>query len=665
MSKFDYNNLLFRELRMVALGEDMGQILCDEDRYVILDEKLTKIMTLNENLKALGYCFTPDSYTTLSHSEIEGLYDQLKDYIGHVDAEPMYPGFPEEVMQMDEATFRFHQMLHYMSTYGVEFFTGCEVNKGWLPESNAKKRTKSDIFKTDLKQIEVIADSDKYIYPAKVILSRKLRLTEAGKQLATEAVKHLSAEQLESLEIPFKENVQVLFDSGIEDKNLSLLKTACKNTMDAFKCIEVLLDDSYWHLRTSQKRIVAKLLDSFENYSFEENLIYSNSRREKIIRILDHIDYSTYSRNKAHIESVNLLKNKALHSWMSGAEQLIQLGRKKEAVEYLSKRPGMFLRMCVRLLGLDYNPSMIEKSLCNSADKLSAQTIIDLLNFDYISKYEDQIEKTNDWGKFHDILKMVLKEKLKSIDTELKNKDVFLDGQDYDINHSMILKSEEGGYNRSGLAFKIPENLSKVRFFVYWNDDSRVDIDLHAGWVDESHQAHNVGWDGSRNESGIVFSGDITHSDAAEYIDIDLSPNSKAVYVATEIDLYSGKSDFSEIETCFTGLMGVENLGQDVQLYDPKACFVSQELTSKTSGINYGIVHLKERYIRYIGQEHDYRGTASLNDSTMFSLKDYLDVLSKAQNINFVDNKEKADLSVSIAKGGDVSLVDKNFFLDL
>lgn len=678
--KIKYNDLLFRELRMIvadSICEDSNTPFSEDD----LDERIIKAMTLNENLKSLGYCFTPDSIPLVCKSDIGALYEEIKTYIGEVKAEPMYKGFPDEVMNMDEATYRFHQLVHYMSTYGVESLFGSEVKKGWMPDENKDvQREKADSFSTDLKQIEVILSKDMYYKPVKIILSRKTRLTEAGESLVAEAVDHLEPFELENVDIPFKENTQILFDLGVEQKDLSLLKIACKNTMDAFKCIKNLLNANSWHLRTSQKRIVAKLLDTYENHSFEENLMYSNSRREMIIKVLDHIDYTSYSRNEAHKESVSLLKDKKLKSWMSSVEKLIRAGASKEneLMSTLVKRPGMFLRMCVRLLKLGYDEDIIKQNLLGIAEELSSQTIVDLLNYDYMAEtrndeiysanLSDRVAhniKKNAWVDFHDMLKEVLLKKLQSIDTDLKGKKIFLDTQDYDIDHSMILKSEEGGYNRGGMAFKIPDEANKVRFFVYWNDKRRVDVDLHSMFVDVDGEIHHVGWNGDFDDIGIVTSGDITHSDAAEYIDFDLN-NEELDYAVAHVSLYSGANNFADIDTCFVGLMGVENLGSDIKLYDPKSCFISQELLSEKRNIDYGVISIKERYIRYIGSEskNSYDNIEASSETIMFSLKEYLELLFKAQNIELADEKEEADMEVSIAKGQGLSLLDNNFFID-
>lgn len=661
--KFNYDDLLFRELRMVAVEESEDAVLVGEDSYALASKDILKALTLDENLKSLGYCFTPDSFPLLCHSNIDSLFEDIKGYVGDVKAEPMYKGFPNEVMEMDEGTFRFHQILHYMSTYGLEFFTGCEVRKGWLPESVDIKRDKADTFKTELKQIEAISADDKYFKPALTILARKTRLTEAGKHLIAEAVKHLTFEQLQELQIPFKENVQALFDLGMQEKDLRLLITACKNPMDAFKCIREVLDDNGWHLRTSQKRIIAKLLDNFDDRSFEENLIYSNSRREMVIRILDHIDYTTYSRNDAHKNSVSLLKDKKLKSWMSKIEKLIAQGESKQEdlLFALKKRPGMFLRMCIRLLRLGYDSKSIEDSLIEVSSELSTQTIVDLLNYDFDAHTDS--EERGHWVNFREMLRNALSKKFLSLDTDFKGKKVYLDAQDYDIAHSMILKSEEGGYNRGGMAFKIPDEANKVRFFVYWNDKRRVDVDLHAMFTDMDENQHHVGWNGEYYNTDVITSGDITHSDAAEYIDFDLN-NPDLDFATAYVSLYFGAESFADIDTCFAGLMGVKELGDDIRLYDPKACFISQDLKSNLRGLNYGVISIRDRYIRYMGNSDNESIYKSSTDVIPFSLEEYLDLLFRAQDATVVEDKEDAEIEISIAKGKGISLMDENFFID-
>ena len=187
------------------------------------------------------------------------------------------------------------------------------------------------------------------------------------------------------------------------------------------------------------------------------------------------------------------------------------------------------------------------------------------------------------------ILKSVLKFRLAASETALKNKKVFVYMPEYDLSSSEIRindKSDEGGYIRSGLTYKIPDTVDKIRFFVYWNDTCRVDIDLHAVATTMDYNILEVGWDGEFDSDAIVFSGDITHSDAAEYIDIDLTRGRYSLdRVTVNLHLFDGgfRETFREVKECFVGAMAVSELNSNVELYSPKNCFFSHNITNPTA----------------------------------------------------------------------------------
>ena len=104
---------------------------------------------------------------------------------------------------------------------------------------------------------------------------------------------------------------------------------------------------------------------------------------------------------------------------------------------------------------------------------------------------------------------------LRSMRTELFRKKVYLQMDAYDLSRSTLKagqESEEGGYLPAGIAVRIPEEVRHLRFFVYWNDKERVDLDLHAQGYDTERNPIHVGWDADFKKAGIVHSGDITHS---------------------------------------------------------------------------------------------------------------------------------------------------------
>ena len=454
-----------------------------------------------------------------------------------------------------------------------------------------------------------------------------------------------------------------------------------------------------------------------------------------------------YSRSAEHKEAVRALRNGELRSWEAQAKYLLASGD-EGALDFIAKRPGMMLRMIGWLLRMGYPDAEIRDRLAENAGKLSAHTIIDILNAldfkeenapqeeiyrrmraeqeRYIEQcsetvknpeavyakyrlmlakgYADEVirnakdricrcrreirEMDREYktacdlyrrtapysGRVRAILKDVLRAHMEKAHTELAGKKVFVKAEEFELSYSRLeggKKSSEGGYLPSGMAIRIPEEVKRLRFFVYWNDKNRVDVDLHAKAYDLEGESIDVGWDAHFNKSGIVHSGDITHSNAAEFIDINMDAPLRNAEAS--IHLYYGKQSFGRIETCYVGMMAVKRFGEKVKLYDPKNCFFTHELRSGERRISYGYVDVKKRLLFFTGRAPEkvsrfampkgmYRETAPT-----LSLKRYLDLLVEAQGAAYADSAEEADLILTIGKPEEeraVSLVDRNFFLE-
>lgn len=653
-----YKENVFRELRI---------FIADGQENKITDASLAEAVTLNADIASLGFVMSPESVAVMAaHSADMGrYYSELKEYAGEVKADPMYPGFPEEVMAMDEAEYRLHQLCHYFSTYGIEDIFGVSVSRGWLPhDADAKDcgEEKADAgFLAELKQITVISEREAYIVPAETILSRGLRMANSEEDVITEALPHIDADRIAGFSIPFKENLEIAFAVLVDAGRMDAVRAICQHPGDVFKCMPHYLESHGYRLKTRQKKAIVRLLEGYPVASFRENLMLSNGKREKVLNILRFLSYRKYSRSQAHLDAVTALRNDELKSWMGRAEQLIAEDVRNnalgvvmkdgepesiegKAVPFLVQRPGMMLRMLRRLIRIGYMPELLAAALSAHADELSTKTIVDCLT---------KTDMTN-------ILRPILADKLKSVETPLKGKKVYIDEGEYDLSQSVISKSEEGGYVRSGLAYRIPDDVSRLRFFVYWNDRHRVDIDLHSYAMMPDGECVHIGWNGDFRKEGIVMSGDITHSDAAEYIDIDLD-RCKAEIVGTEISIYYGKSCFRDIDEVLVGMMGVSQLGEEIPLYSPDACFFSHKLVSGARRLAYGhILPGERRCIRYLGTS----GEPNAETDLRFSLSEYVSMLLDAQGAESVTSPDEADIVLSIAGGGDVSLIDENYFLD-
>ena len=170
----DYLKNLFTERREIVLNK--GEKLPDS-------AALTAAVTANENLRTLGYTLKATDIVTLAQSDrLNTLYDEVKAYIGEVKAEPMYPDFPNQVMEMSEAQYRFHQLLHYFFTYGLEYLTGGEVLRGWLPDAERTEKIREDETLLEAKVLSVLSEEDMYTTPLIDILSRRQRMTNIEKR---------------------------------------------------------------------------------------------------------------------------------------------------------------------------------------------------------------------------------------------------------------------------------------------------------------------------------------------------------------------------------------------------------------------------------------------------------------------------------------------------
>ena len=484
------------------------------------------------------------------------------------------------------------------------------------------------------------------------------------------------------LDVPFKENLYDVFyavtTEGIvpKEKRSDYLKALCRHTGDVLKCIDHCLRRRHYHFKTSEKRLFVKLLESYDVKDLGANLILSKKTGERVKLLIQFLDYGVYSRSDCHKEMVVSLKSGKLRSWNSRVEYLLS-AKDEGALAFIAKRPGMLLRMLARLLRSGYPEDALTEALANGAESLSTQTIVNVLTYMSTKRPLSGIEKE----KFDDpekrnaekeavvrILETVLRLKLAEAETPLAGKKVFVDPGNFDLSRSQIIfngESESAGFIPAGFAYSIPKEANAVRFFVYWNDKTRVDLDLHATAYDDSGQRIHVGWNGDYNREMITMSGDITHSDAAEYIDV--RTGTKLEQVNLMIHLFAGRPSFKEIDETLIGLMVVKELGEDVKLYDPKNCLFSNRLDSEGRYLQYGVIDTKNRVVRYIGKASE-QGTASDGEFyySDFTVEKYVKMLLDCQQAGLVETADEADIILTVGKNefeNGLCLVEENYFI--
>lgn|GEM_PF-1117012 len=690
--RLPFFQLLLSELRMIPVT------FMEND---LSESALVRAMTANEELAALGWTLSPADVVKLSRcAELDEFPQYVRSMMNSVNAQPMYPGFPQQVMEMSEAKFRFHQMMHYLSTYGMEAVTGEHVLRGWLPEPDVPEKTQEPERLLEARTVQLVAMQDAAAEAFRRILSKNERMTPKEATLIEYCLPQLMPETLTGIKVRFKENLLPMFVLFVQASTLSAetrracICNICQHTGDVWKCIRAYLKRRHYHFRTAEKRLFVKVLESYPVSDFRTNLMLSNHRREHILLMLRHLDYNTYSRSADHKAAVAMLRSDKLHSWESGAMRRIR-EHEPDALEYIAQRPGMMLRMLTLLLRNGFTKEEITGGLCKYAGELRTQTIVTLLtqfdvNEDSCNVQEQpdtedelqnlkEIQRRNaEYPVLTDILKAALESNLAAKNIPVRGKKVAFRWGDFSPEHSLILtndKSDEGGYIPSGIAYRIPDGVDRIRFFVYWNDECRVDVDLHTYIRMTDGTCEEGGWDANFRSDCMAFSGDITHSDAAEYIDIDLSKQkvdrataTVDVYDIDGPDIYIKNGYFSQIDTCYVGCMAVKELGEEVALYSPANCFFTHDLKSDCSTIQYGYVDAVNRCVVFTGKSvnvEDWYCDAKPTDA-LFRMKDYLDILCRAAELKIVPEDEAEVVFVvgKPAAENEISLRDYNYFMD-
>ena len=629
----------------------------------ITNESLTKAVTVNAEINNFGFTLLPKDIVRLACDKApEKVLELIKEIFANKGYKPMYPGFPEEVLNMDEAVYRFHQLLHYFSTYGLEEITGEEVSEGWMPASKFEEKTEDAEKLKELTVIELCTKEEIFDRVEKYIVKKTERWTNGEAELAAEFFKENAGKKFE---IPFKENIKHYYEYlafANEKDVVNKLYQVCQHTGDVLDLINNVKNRNV-DFKTSQRRTFCKLLDMFSERDLSENLIRQDIRNKKV---LNYISYNKYSRNNANKEVVRKFRNDELRSWNSFVEEKIK-NQAEDTLDFIGKRPGELFRRIRQLLNTGYSKEDI-KAHINGAD-LKIQSIVSALNNlcnsieDAYGKHKDPISMTDE---AIEIAKELLVEGLAKYKTPLTGKKVYFDKGQYSPENSILCidKMEEGGYMRSGLAFAIPENVDIIREFVFWNDDSkRVDVDLHSYAFYKDGCMRHVGWNGDFKGSGLVMSGDITTSkNSAEYIDVNIPAAMKhnIENVTFNIAYFNG-GEFRNIEKCFFGIVAAKD--DKSKLYDPKNLYFYHDLTSsKKRDMEYAVFNLPTRTIRLLSEKETWNRFYS---KVNFSLNDYLQLLGKAQDITFVNDKEDADIVVTLDKQENTyCLIDKNFLLE-
>ena len=184
------------------------------------------------------------------------------------------------------------------------------------------------------------------------------------------------------------------------------------------------------------------------------------------------------------------------------------------------------------------------------------------------------------------------------------------------------LRSASGSVGVVARGSKLPigQEAKIVRLFLWWKDTDEgcVDVDLSAVGVDENFQhTETCNYHGLRGD-GLTHSGDLTSAPngAAEFVDVQLAKlNKKTRYVVLAANVFHGPA-FNALPECFVGWQERKSAGgQRGEIMEVKTVVDKFQVTAPSKGFVAAAFDIKERKLVWLDLPMNTRSGHSIYDS--------------------------------------------------
>ena len=562
------------ELRKNLLYFRDSVLITEEDR-IPLDNNthLVNLLTLNEELKKVGYRLSDRCLLHMSDADLEffhkillpELYQALR-----MKFEPLYPGFPQQVLSADqEKLWKDQHELYETLDYNAfradhPWYTADEIS-GPKALKVLEAMTVSDlynIFTNLLKAPGFIAEGDFRILVQVLQVFPEFELPEA-----------IPNKTLYALTLMFRLDVEARDINDI----LRLMALESSKRIEG-KNIYPLYDNSdlsrYVKSPSRSKRLematrISKVLETkgIDNCVLDAKKYYS--LWELFNKKYHFCEYKTKFPEVYTFMHTLLTpeERKTLTSWNSKLHKIYHTLNKDNfpgLLDFIVKRPGEFIRRFDSLIRKSVSYGLDPERVVDKIQDLDINTklLLELLN--YYDKRQSGAPRL-----IHDEAGNLMKSLpvLSPISGELstyinfmicmkvydnirkfnKDGDIFKDEKVYlssDLKRIPVPYNMKGSGNLvvRGTRIPIPEGTKAIRMFTRWIDEKgKEDLDLHSTFVDSNGRCDLIGWNSSYKEDYGIFSGDVRHrkGSCAEYTDINLeTAKTKYKYVVSSLHNY-------------------------------------------------------------------------------------------------------------------------------
>lgn len=705
-----FNIILRRKNRVFINDDDMLKSLS-----AAVGEKNKQIVaTMNKNIEVFGYTMSEALFDKLVHMKAknrEVMYNTLVNGLKEIAGadrvyNPMYPNFPESVMEKDDFELYFNAIVHYWS-FGT--LLPYEEKKERVPLFNVAKvkvleagsfDDLNDIFnnlcasKTSLSK----SDVEDMIF---ILNSAKVTLPD---------------------EIPFKENAacvcRLLVDTGV-DTDGYLCRKYIKTATDVLRLVTAMSDGDvslaentkFRNLKRGERRIIMNLLAGCGNAA-EDMSRYAG----RWIRVGEKLHPGEFAKNERYTKAVQafgVIRNDGkIKSFAGRVDAAVASGDVNTVVSLLKKRPGEFARridFLLRTFDKDADRKAVIMSFASVAKDVSSTVLLQVREH-FINKLDGSDDmrvffpKGNLARSYYvknnktktipeDVMKMVIAVCESTLVNIYGNREflgkVYIDEalKNYTVPFSLRSAGKTMTAVSRGSRIAIDDSAKIIRPFIWWTNtkDNIIDVDLSvAVFADNWDCLEHVSYTNLKSSRfGICHSGDITNGGpvdgegVAEFIDLDIEKalSAGARYAAFNVYNFSDEN-FSKMEHAAFGFM-TRNDMKSGEIFEPSTVKQRMDLASATTTCIPVIFDLRERVLIWcdmaLTADHVRAGYGGINvesnlPSVVVTCKAMVDVKkpnlydlftfnAKARGV-ITDNPDEADIRFGLDDNCDVKPSD-------
>lgn len=648
-----------------------------------VDEQL--IASFIGNAFSLGYALNKNVYGKLL-SDVDSatlipLLNTLKATRGaQYRYEPMYPNFPQQVLEASDLELWVNATMHYI---------GDVVGLRIMPDYVKKARPKLRQF-DEVEVLGLATEQDLEQLFVKIAQSAQ-PFNETDRQ----DIENLANYATNNVNIPVKENLAWLSSvfTHIDWSDHYKTVTDVLRYAVALSGGDVTLaENTQFKLSRPHRHKVLKALNTVVNTAgnVNDDFLTHKEQWKRLTHALRYNDYKTkyqYARNwLSRVQNDKLGRSYNYH-----VELAIQRRDANRTLELLQERPGVFARRLHETISkMPQNRHQLVSGFAKVAPKVSLNVLVQMHNyFSGTTKEEHEHQmvhvkskhgknvtvftENKREGEYDDVLNAIEQGIASRFD---KNRKIFFteDPDHYAI--PLGVRSMSTGSKQIARGSRIPlkdsdSDKSFLRLFMHWQDgkhSGRVDLDLSVLFVSESFSKNSTVAYYNMENGVAVHSGDITSAPqgASEFIDIDIQKALQAGYRWAIPSVYNySRQMLSEVKDALTGFMMRESMSSG-EVYEPKTVRHAYELTQDTYSSVPFVLDLETRELVWFDTTlmpaHSYNYNVENNKDQFITALKHL-VLGSAMTVEnlaslvgeIVEDEEEATLVLNPAQFEDVA----------